>query len=209
MNDSRVNGVIPQAVWLPWRSTSLALAAALVFLVLGPAPEAWVFDRTAIAAGEWWRLLTGHWVHSDFSHAAWDIAMLAVLGILFEPRLGWRLPGVLLFASAGVNAFLWWGDSSLLLYCGLSGILNGLLFAGLAVMWGEMRHPAVLIVAAFAALKILLELSGGQAILTRTAWPSVPAAHAAGMVSGLVFAWLLDKAAPGYRPLRRRGEQAA
>jgi hypothetical protein len=32
-----------------------------------------------------------------------------------------------------------------------------------------------------------VEINTGQALLTRTAWPSVPAAHAAGFVSGLVY----------------------
>jgi membrane associated rhomboid family serine protease len=76
---------------LPWRTLLLAAGAAAVYLVFGAAPGDWVYDRAAIGQGEWWRLLSAHWVHSDSSHAAWDIAMLLILGALFEPRLGWRL----------------------------------------------------------------------------------------------------------------------
>jgi len=79
-------------VTLPWRSFLLGAAAIAAYLILGAAPEAWVFDRVAIAQGEWWRLITGHWVHSDLAHAAWDIAALLLLGALFEARLRWRLP---------------------------------------------------------------------------------------------------------------------
>ena len=174
----------------PWRTLLLAALALAAYLVLGPAPEAAVFDRVAIARGEWWRLVTGHWVHSDPSHGWWDIAALALFGALFEARLRWRLPLVLLVATAWVDAWLWWGVPELRYYCGLSGILNGLLILGLLQLWRDIRHPMVLLTAAAAAVKIMVEISLGQALLTRTAWPSVPTAHAAGFLGGLSFAWV-------------------
>ena len=176
-------------ITLPWRSLLLGVAAIAAYLSLGPAPEAWVFDKAAIAQGEWWRLLSGHWVHSDLSHAVWDITALLLFGALFEERLQWRLPLALLVATAGVDAWLWWGDSALQYYCGLSGILNGLLIVGLLDLWRDNRHPLILLTAVGAALKIILEIHMGQALLTRTAWPSVPVVHAAGFLSGLLWAW--------------------
>ena len=38
------------------------------------------------------------------------------------------------------------------------------------------------------AIKIALEINLGQALLTQTAWMSVPSAHAAGFASGLLLA---------------------
>jgi rhomboid family GlyGly-CTERM serine protease len=174
---------------LPWRSFLLGAGAVAAYLVLGAAPEAWVFDRVAIAQGEWWRLITGHWVHSDLAHAAWDISALLLFGALFEARLKWHLPLVLLVATVGVDIWLWWGDPALRYYCGLSGILNGLLIAGLLYLWRDLRHPFILLTAAGAALKIIVEINVGQALFTQTAWPSVPSVHAAGFVSGLIFVW--------------------
>lgn len=176
------------SITLPWRSLLLSAGALAAYLIFGPAPEAWVFDRVAIAAGEWWRLITGHWVHSDLAHAAWDITALLLLGALFEERLKWRLPLTLLFGTVGVNAWLWWGEPTLHYYCGLSGILNSLLILGLLYLWRELRHPLVLVTAVGAALKIILEICFDQALLTQTAWPSVPTAHAAGFLCGLVLA---------------------
>jgi len=173
---------------LPWRTLVLATAAVSAYLAFGAAPADWVFDREAIAAGEWWRLLTGHWVHSDARHAAWDIAALLMFGFLFEPRLSWSLPTVLLLASLGVDAWLWWGDSALRYYCGLSAILNSLLVCGLAGMWRESRHPLILLTAVGAALKIVVEIKTGHSLVTQTAWPSVPATHAAGFICGLLLA---------------------
>jgi rhomboid family GlyGly-CTERM serine protease len=183
---------------LPWRSLALGAAAAAAYLTLGPAPEGWIYDRGAIAHAEWWRLLTGHWVHSDPGHARWNITALMVAGIAFEARLGWRLLLALLLATAGVNAWLWWGEPGLQHYCGLSGILNGLLAAGLLQLWRDLRHPVVLLTACGVALKIVVEASLGQALMTQTAWPSVPATHAVGFLCGLAAAWM-----PGGSAFRR------
>jgi rhomboid family GlyGly-CTERM serine protease len=181
-------GVRHGGITLPWRSFLLGAGAVAAYLVFGAAPEAWVFDRVAISQGEWWRLITGHWVHSDLTHAVWDISALLLLGALFETRLQWRLPMVLLLTSLGVDAWLWWDDPALSYYCGLSGILNGLLIVGLLHLWRDTRHPVVLLTALGAVLKIFVEINTGQSLVTQTAWPSVPVAHAAGYLSGLVIA---------------------
>jgi len=172
----------------PWRTLALTAAAVALFLLFGPAPETWVFDRGAIAEGEWWRLVTGHWVHSDPAHAVWDIAALLLIGAIGEGRLGWRLPVALLIGSFGVGAWLWWGVPGIHHYCGLSGILNGLLALALVSLWRDTHHPVVLLAGIGAMAKIVVEIIGGAALLTQTAWPSVPTAHAAGFLSGLVAA---------------------
>ena len=72
---------------VPWHSLSLAAVALIAYMALGAAPEAWIYDRVAIGGGEVWRLVTGHWVHTDSWHALWNIAALLLLGLLFERRL--------------------------------------------------------------------------------------------------------------------------
>ena len=58
---------------LPWRSLLFVTLAILGYLIPGGAPEFWVFDRVAIAQGEIWRLVTGHWGHSDLKHALLEL----------------------------------------------------------------------------------------------------------------------------------------
>jgi len=174
-------------IWLPWRSLLLATAAVLAYLLLGAAPQDWVFDRAAIAGGEWWRLLTGHWVHSGPDHAVWDIGAFLLLGFLFEKTLGNRLLLVLLLGSVGIDAWIWWGEPSLGYYCGLSGILNTFMAVGLAQLWREMRHPLIPLVALGFAVKVIMELAGGQMLLTSTAWPGVPSVHVVGTICGMLY----------------------
>lgn len=192
---------------LPWRTLLLATLALAAFLVAGPAPDAWVFDRAAIGQGEWWRLVTGHWVHSDAGHALWDISALAVMGLLFESRLRGRMLAALAVGTFGVNAWLWWGGTAPAYYCGLSGILNSLLVLGLAVLWRERPHPLVPLTALGFLAKLLVESAIGAPLFTHTAWAGVPAAHLAGFLSGLflVVAWpfagrVVSSAVPEVRP---------
>ena len=175
-------------VFVPWTTLLLSSLALFAWFHAGAAPIDWVYDRTAIEQGEWWRLLTGHWVHSDGSHALWNIAALVLLCLVSERIPGNWIPVALLVATAAVDTWLWWGMPHLLQYCGLSGILNGLLAAALVCQWRLYRHPLILLIGAGAVVKIALEVMGGQAIFTQTAWPSVPESHAAGLLGGLVMA---------------------
>ncbi|MCU7796989.1 MAG: rhombosortase [Candidatus Thiodiazotropha sp. (ex Semelilucina semeliformis)] len=173
---------------LPWRTLFLTTLALAGYLILGAAPEAWVFDRAAIGNGEVWRLVTGHWVHSDFEHALWDISALVLLGVLFEKYLRGHLLLALGIGTLGVDIWLWWIDTGLHYYCGLSGILNTLLVVGLVQLWRDTRHPLVWFIGMSAIAKILLEIGSGQALLTQTLWPSVPEVHAVGFLTGVMLA---------------------
>ena len=173
--------------WLPWRTLLLAATALLMYGLFGAAPQAWVFDHTAISGGEWWRLLSGHWVHSDPDHAVWDIAALLLLGALFERYLGGHLLGVLAAGMLGVDAWLWWGLSAPEYYCGLSGILNALMVVGLLRLWQEHPRPLILVVAGAYVLKVVLEVAGNEPLFTDVAWQGVPLAHVAGLISGMFY----------------------
>jgi rhomboid family GlyGly-CTERM serine protease len=175
---------------LPWRTLLLTGLALGLFLGFGSAPEAWVFDRMAITQGEWWRLITGHWVHSDLEHATWDIGALLVLGLLFESRLKGKLFTVLALGTLSIDLWLWYALPSLTYYCGLSGILNGLLALGLFRMWWELRHPLIWMTGVGAILKIVWETAIGGALLTSTAWPSLPEVHGVGFLCGLLVAMI-------------------
>ncbi|MCU7812842.1 MAG: hypothetical protein KZQ77_16680, partial [Candidatus Thiodiazotropha sp. (ex Notomyrtea botanica)] len=93
--------------------------------------------------------------------------------------------------TLGVDIWLWWIDTGLHYYCGLSGILNTLLVVGLVQLWHDTRHPLVWFIGLGAVAKFLLEISSGQALLTQTLWPSVPEVHAVGFLTGVMLAILI------------------
>lgn len=172
---------------VPWVTVGLSLFTVLLYLFYDAAPEALIYDRFSIAQGEFWRLFSGHFVHCDTTHLGWNLAAFFILGGLLERRLGTGFLKVVGVSCLGVSGWLWFVKSNLILYCGLSGMLNGLLAVLLFVLWRELKHPLLLIIGIMALLKITLETASGQAIFTDLSWASVPGAHGAGMAAGLLY----------------------
>lgn len=165
----------------------IALLIAPAAILLGPwSLEALCFDRQAVANGEYWRLITGHFTHSSFSHAGWD--SVAFAGSLFWLGMYSKraiLPA-LLAGMLGVNGLLLSGMSTVSYYCGLSGLL----FAPLVVAACWHAH-SVRGVGGWAPLvaiagKVLLDLTSQQPLLVDTSWTAYPAAHLAGFAAGVV-----------------------
>jgi len=158
-----------------------------------------LYDRAAIAGGEVWRLATGHFLHVDLPHLAWNVSALLGLGWLFEEAAGegaGRLAAAATAGCAGVSVWLLLAEPDLARYCGLSGALNAVYAVLLVDLWrrtGWMACPALI---AADAAKIAWEWSAGDALLTAISWPSIPGAHAAGLATGLLYAAM--------RPVSRR-----
>ena len=180
------------SIGLPRLTLILAAFTVVLYALAGPAPESLVFDRLGIANGELWRLFTGHWVHSDGEHLLWNVAGLLVLGWLFEPLLRTRTLAVLLLGSVGIDLFVWYEVAGLQRYCGLSGVLNTLLAAGLCLQWKAAREPLVIVAGAAAVAKIAIEMLNATALFTHSSWPSVPAVHAVGFAAGILW-WALSR----------------
>ena len=180
---------------LPWRTLGIAAAILLAAVVPG-AFEALALDRSAIASGELWRLITGHAVHATRYHLVWNVVPLVVLGLLFEPLLGRRLWTVLGASTLAVGIGLLFFAPDLAAYCGLSGALNGLLVGGAMcsirkdLTEGHRTSAGLtLIVVALSLAKIAFEAYSGHAIFTDSAalgGESVPLAHALGALGGAV-----------------------
>jgi rhomboid family GlyGly-CTERM serine protease len=168
-------------------SLTLAGLTAALFAAFGPAPEAWVYDRVAIAHGEWWRLLSGHWMHSDGGHLTWNLGALLALGWIVEARNRVALLAGLLAGTIGVDLMLWLALPELTRYCGMSGVLNTVLLFALATLWRHATAPVLLATGMLSFAKIVVEIWSGQALLTSTAWASIPQAHLAGWLIGLVL----------------------
>ncbi len=117
----------------PW---TLFLATALVAVHFVPAiasapafarelPRALEFDRSAILAGDAWRIWTGNVVHWSGEHLALDVGAFLVVGLLFERAIGRAYPWVLLASATAVGGAVLVFGTEVNVYRGLSGVASG------------------------------------------------------------------------------------
>ncbi len=194
MSDPSRRPVDHGSLALPWSALSMAGVLAGLYVLFGPMPAALIYDRAAISDGEVWRLITGHLVHTDASHFAWNLGAFVILGTILEREL--RLPfrrhvALLLSGAAVISAWLWWGMPQLARYCGISAVLNTQFTAVLGFLWLRTKSRLVPLVGLGAVLKIGIEKIFGTSLFVDMTWPSVPEAHLAGLAAGLlIVGWL-------------------
>jgi rhomboid family GlyGly-CTERM serine protease len=162
------------------------------------------YDRAAILAGEGWRLVTGHLVHGDAPHLAWNLAGLLLVWFLFARDYSSRAWLVILVASTLVIdlGFLLF-EPDLQWYVGFSGILHGCMAAGLVAWLGTAREPLTSIVATMFVAKLAWEHVVGPLPFTSgsIALPVIYEAHSYGALGGaLAGLWMLLR--------RRRAERS-
>lgn len=153
--------------------------------------EALEWSRTDMASGQWWRLLTGHWVHLGFTHLSLNLGGLVLLALLFERSapIEWTL-GYLFAAPIAISLGLLWAIPQLEWYRGFSGSLHGLFV--LLALAGFRHHPQWhgFLVAGL-AIKLVFEAlyPSGTAELIGAA--VIYPAHWLGSLTGLIAGLLL------------------
>jgi rhomboid family GlyGly-CTERM serine protease len=182
--------ILAGVAWLPWLTLSFSGLAIGLYALAGPAAAGAVYDRAAVADGDWWLLVSAHWIHSDAGHLAWNVGALLLLGSIVEAGGRRLLPLGLLAGTVAVDLLLWWGVPEMSRYCGLSGVLNTLLVIALWTAWRRSNHWIPWAVGVASLLKIVAESSSGQALLTQTAWAGFPMAHLAGWLAGCMLVML-------------------
>ncbi len=179
-----------------WR-TAAGFAALLVALWLaGPGVTQWLrYDRTAVLGGQAWRLVSGHLVHADAAHLAWNLAGAALVWWLFADefsRRGWLL--VMLASTAAIDLGFIFLLPRLEWYVGFSGVLHGCMAAGLVAWLYRGRDPVTGAVAVLFAAKLAWEHFKGPLPFTSAtlSLPVVVEAHSLGALGGAAAAlWLL------------------
>jgi len=178
---------------LPWRTAILVASGGLIYMLPGAA-EYFIYDRPAILSGEVWRLVTGHWIHYSYSHLAYNLTALAIIGAIIELQESQHFFLVCIVSALLIGIVLLTFRPDLHYYAGASGVvtasvvycaLNGLSASG---SW----RAVCLMVLVLLVGKITLELvrPGPSLVGVTGNFVVVPLSHAVGALSGLlVFSW--------------------
>lgn len=174
---------------------AIALLLCVLFMA-GPAATGQLrWDRAGLAAGQYWRLATGHLVHADVAHLLWNLLGVGLVWWLFGREF--RAPGwtaILAASMLAIDAGLQWLVPSLDWYVGFSGVLHGCMAAGLYAWMRVRRDALVAMIALLFAAKILWEAFAGPLPVTAgtLAVPVIVQSHLYGAIGGLLAAIALQ-----------------
>lgn len=181
------------------RAYGVALLGVLVLLLLPEvagqvAREALSYQREALAQGQWWRLLSAHFVHLDLQHAALNGMGLVLMWALFARDYApWRWLAIYVGSCLAVSGGLWFFSPQIAWYVGASGALHGVMTAGTLA---HLRRGDLdgWILAAFIVVKLAYEQFAG-ALPFAGSPDTVVDAHLYGAIGGVVLAlpWVLRR----------------
>lgn len=152
------------------------------------------YQRSLIANGHWWLLLSGNFVHLGPAHLWMNMAGLAlVAALVWQHFQAWQWSILILLCSLGVGVGLWFFNPEVEQYVGFSGTLHALIIAGtLADLRTYPRSAGILLLLVVGkliweqlagALPGSESVAGGQVLVD---------AHLYGAIGGAVIApWLI------------------
>lgn len=151
------------------------------------------YERTAISQGEPWRLFTCHWCHISTSHLFWNAALIVVAGVILERQSPREFLRTFALGLLTIGPLLFVALPDMASFVGLSGIVAALITA--ATVKGIIKRDNTtwvwVSIAALLVTKIAFEIVDPKPILTNVdSHQSVPLAHLAGMMAGLLGARL-------------------
>lgn len=131
----------------------------------------------AVAAGEWWRLMTAPFLHAGLWHVGLNMYALWILGTLVEPLLGrWRFVAVYLVSALGGAVASYAFSDPRIISVGASGAVFGLLGATIVAL--RKLNRSVSGVMALLAINVVLGF-----VFPGIDWR----AHLGGLLAGLVL----------------------
>lgn len=163
--------------------------------------EDFFFNRNAINLGQWWKILSGNFTHSNIPHLLLNLSGLWILGLLFIDTLRSKtFIFSIIFLSFFVGFGLFLFTPEINRYYGFSGILYGLYFTAAvnAILQNDIFTGVS--VALLITGKIIWDYAtgGNQSSAELIGVPVANDAHLYGFVGALclsaflIFNWLLQ-----------------
>lgn len=175
-------------------SIYLSISLAAVMLIFSAFQNttfpALALERNQVFSGEYWRLLTGNFVHFGWAHTLMNLAAFLLCSVAMLDKLSIaKYCGLLVWCCLMVGGGIFHLNHEYGTYAGLSGAIHGLMVAGLLI---SKQHPLWIRVIALGLLvaKLVQEQSPGYTatdLQTLIPAPVAVDAHLYGAIAGLVF----------------------
>jgi rhomboid family GlyGly-CTERM serine protease len=177
-----------------WLIPGIIIGISLLILLTGEAGrELLRYDRVWIGQGETWRFLSGHVTHLGASHLALNGAGLLLVWFLVGSAYAMR-NWVLIIAITLIvmNLGFWFLMPELYWYVGMSGLLHGLLVAGIVPKLRQIDAETVVLIILLLAKVGWEQLNGpvpGSEL--SSGGPVIVNSHLYGLVGGVLGALLV------------------
>ncbi len=148
------------------------------------------FNRTLISHGEYWRIITGNLVHSNWYHLMLNCGGIALIWALHAEHtsvIRYILNTLLLACICGLGLYYYYPENHI--YTGLSGLLHGvIIFGALKDIQAGMKTGFLLFLGVW--FKVLWEQYNGASADIATLIDARVAieAHLIGTIAGSFFA---------------------
>lgn len=176
-----------------WQVPLVFALASVLAAAFGDDGRAFLrYDHPAIAAGEYWRLLTGHFVHLGYQHLLLNLAGLLLVWLLVGRHHNTRQWYAVSATSVAIMSLgFWLLDPDMRWYVGLSGLLHGLLLAGgitgMRSLPGESSVICAVVVGKLLYEQLVGPLPGSESVAGGTV---IVNAHLYGAVGGGLAAFV-------------------
>ncbi len=162
-----------------------------------PVEDYMIWNKSLILSGEWWRIVSGNFTHTNLTHLAMNLAGLWLITSIFKPTKRQQASNILLLCTSVGGLIL---ASDIKIYLGLSGVLHGY-FAYFALVEAFSGRKSSWLLVICVIGKVSWEMCFGGSVATSEMIQANVAteAHLAGLVSGLLLATMglfLRKRAP-------------
>jgi rhomboid family GlyGly-CTERM serine protease len=151
-----------------------------------------IYNRSLITAGEYWRIISGHFFHSNANHFLLNTAAVALLWALHGQYYSYKNYLLVFLTSAIVCSLgIYWFSVNIELYVGLSGVLHGFFVWGALIDLKHKEKTGYLLLIGVMAKIIHEQVYGASADVEILIGASVATdAHLYGAIGGmLAFIW--------------------
>ena len=189
------HGIIEKTPAASWVIPAVIIGLSMLIMLGGPAASEWLrYDRVWIGQGELWRLLTGHFTHLGWSHLFLNSAGLLLVWYLVggaQTIRDWVM--IIAVSLATIDIAFWLQHPGLHWYVGMSGLLHGLLAAGIVPRLRQLQAETAVLLTLLVAKIAWEQLSGPLPGSESTSGgPVVVAAHLYGAIGGVLGAGLVS-----------------